>query len=783
METHVLGFPRIGANRELKKALESYWKGTSKKEDLFACENALKERHWWFQREQGLSMVTVGDFSFYDQMLDTTCLLGMIPQRFQTVTDEPEIDRYFQMARGDAAANIPAMEMTKWFDSNYHYLVPEFTPSMTIRRSSDKLVRDTVHALSREFRPKPVLIGPLTYISLGMEYNGADRWQYLDAIVDVYCSVLAELAPLCNWIQLDEPILCTDLSQQVRDLFAPVYRKLKQAAGNAKLLLATYFGSLDENLTTALETGCDGLHLDLVRGNRRQLDQLLDLLPATTVLSVGLVDGRNIWKNNLRQSKEIIEQLTRRIGSDRIMVASSCSLLHVPVDLLQERNLAPEIKNRMAFAVQKCREVAVLAAIADGEHEPLLRENDALFTEQRNDTNTLRREVRERVAVVNESMLTRSSPYPVRKQHHDAWLQLPLLPTTTIGSFPQTATIRSIRNSYHKGTLAEAAYRSFMQSEIRSTVEQQERIGLDVLVHGEAERNDMVEYFGQQLDGFCFTENGWVQSYGSRCVKPPVIYGDVARPAPMTVDWINYAQSLTAKPVKGMLTGPVTILNWSFVRNDLPRAEVCKQIALAISDEVADLEKAGIGIIQVDEAAMREGMPLRQKDAERYLRWAVDSFRLTVGGAADSTQIHTHMCYSKFNAIMPSIIEMDADVISIEASRSKMELLSAFRQHHYPNEIGPGIYDIHSPRVPEVDELCSMIRLALKVIPPERLWINPDCGLKTRQWPETIASLRNMVDAANRIRAELIIGVKAGELSAVSESETGQTPTGTHVIT
>lgn len=774
METHVLGFPRIGTNRELKKALESYWRGTSKKEDLFACENALKERHWWFQRDQGLSMVTVGDFSFYDQMLDTTCLLGMIPQRFQTVADEPELDRYFRMARGDAAANIPALEMTKWFDSNYHYLVPEFTPGMTIRRSSDKLVRDTVHALSREFRAKPVLIGPLTYISLGMEYHGVDRWQYLDAIVEVYCSVLTELASYCIWIQIDEPILCTDLPQQVRELFAPVYRKLKQAAGSAKLLLATYFGSLDENLTTALETGCDGLHLDLVRGSR-QLDQVFDLLPATTVLSAGLVDGRNIWKNNLRHSKEVIEQLTRRIGSDRIMVASSCSLLHVPVDLLQERRLAPVIKGRMAFAVQKCREVAVLAAIADGEHEPLLRENDRVFTEQRNDTGILRQDVRERAAAVNESMLTRPSPYPVRKQRQDAWLQLPLLPTTTIGSFPQTTTIRSIRNSYQKGTLAEAAYRSFIQSEIRSVVERQERLELDVLVHGEAERNDMVEYFGQQLDGFCFTENGWVQSYGSRCVKPPVIYGDVARPAPMTVDWISYAQSLTTKPMKGMLTGPVTILNWSFVRNDLPRAEVCKQIALAIRDEVADLEKAGIGIIQVDEAALREGMPLRQKDAEQYLCWAVDCFRLTVGGAADSTQIHTHMCYSKFNAIMPGIIEMDADVISIEASRSKMELLSAFRQYHYPNEIGPGIYDIHSPRVPEVDELVALIRLALQVIPPERLWINPDCGLKTRQWPETLESLRNLMTAAQQVRQELTAGASSGEFPAVVTPVTVQT--------
>lgn len=762
MEAHILGFPRIGTNRELKKALESYWKGTSKKEDLFACENALKERHWWLQRDQGLSMVTVGDFSFYDQMLDTICLLGMIPQRFSTVADELELDRYFRMARGDAAANIPAMEMTKWFDSNYHYLVPEFTPGMTICRSSDKLVRDTVHALSREFRAKPVLIGPLTYISLGKEYSSCDRWNYLDAIVDVYCSVLAELAPLCDWIQLDEPILCNDLPEQVRTRFTPVYQKLKQAANGSKLLLATYFGSLDENLTTALETGCDALHLDLVRG-KEQLNQVLDQLPATVTLSLGLVDGRNIWKNNLRCSKETIETVMQRIGSKRVMVASSCSLQHVPVDLLQEKSLDPTLKGWMAFAVQKCREVAVLAQISGGEHEPLLRESDALFAERQADARIVRQEIRNRADAVTETELNRSSPYPVRKQRQAAWLQLPLLPTTTIGSFPQTSQIRSIRKSFTSGTLAEVAYRSFIKSEIRSVIEQQERLGLDILVHGEAERNDMVEYFGQQLDGFCFTNNGWVQSYGSRCVKPPVIFGDIARTASMTVDWISYAQSLTEKPVKGMLTGPVTILNWSFVRDDLPRAEVCKQIALAMRDEVQDLEKAGIGIIQIDEAALREGMPLRHKDAEIYLRWAVDCFRLTAAVASDETQIHTHMCYSKFNAIMPWIIAMDADVISIEASRSKMELLHAFQQSSYPNEIGPGIYDIHSPRVPEVDELCSLIRLALQVIPSDRLWINPDCGLKTRQWPETIASLRNMIDAVNRIRAELTTGLKAGE--------------------
>lgn len=757
MESHILGFPRIGVNRELKKALEGYWKGNLSQEDLIACANSLKEQHWRLQKEQGLSMVTVGDFSLYDQMLDTTCMLGLVPERFKKSSATDETDLYFCMTRGDMAANIPAMEMTKWFDTNYHYIVPEFTSGMIVKHSSDRLLRETIHALSLGFCAKPMLIGPLTYISLGMECDGVDRWQYLDQIVDVYCQVLAELAPHCKWIQLDEPVLCCDLPQQVRSLFAPVYGKLKKAAGNAKLMLATYFGSLDENLTTALETGCQGLHLDLVRG-ADQLEQVLDQLPSTTTLSAGLVNGRNIWRNNLRHSKDILDQIIKKVGVERCMLASSCSLLHVPIDLLQEHKLEAEIKERMAFAVQKCREVAVLAAISSGEHEPLLRENDALLERQSKNDATLRKDVRERVKNITADMMKRNSPYPERRKSQAAWLKLPLLPTTTIGSFPQTKQIRSIRSSFNKGVLAESAYRSFMQSEISTAIERQERLGLDVLVHGEAERNDMVEYFGQQLDGFCFTENGLVQSYGSRCVKPPVIYGDVARPTPMTIDWIRYAQSLTSKPVKGMLTGPVTLLNWSLVREDLSRAEVCKQLALAIRDEVYELEQAGIAIIQVDEAALREGMPLRQKDAEVYMKWATDCFRLAVSVVSDSTQIHTHMCYSKFNSIMSWIIAMDADVISIEASRSRMELLNAFQRDSYPNEIGPGIYDIHSPRVPETDELCMLIRSALQVIPPERLWINPDCGLKTRQWPETIASLRNMVEAAIKIRQELADG-------------------------
>ena len=752
MEAHVLGFPRIGVGRELKKALEGYWKGTCSKEELIRTEKMLKERHWRIQRDQGLSMVAVGDFSLYDQVLDATCLLGMIPERFGAA-EEFDLSTYFRMARGDVAANIPAMEMTKWFDTNYHYIVPEITPQTTIRRSTRKIVEETCHALSLGFHPKPVLIGPITFISLCKEYAGTDRWRVLDDIVTVYCSVLSELAPLCDWIQIDEPILCTDLSEAARESFVPTLRRLKEAAVGSKLLLATYFGAIEDNLPLALESTCDGLHLDLVRG-ASQLNPVLANLPGAMSLSAGLVDGRNIWKNNLRRSKEILERIARHIGGERVMAASSCSLLHVPVDLWQEKKLDRTLKGWMAFAVQKCRETATLARIVGGWHEPLLRENDAILEERRSDGRAVRHEVRSRAAAVDEAMLTRSAPYSERRGTQAARLKLPLLPTTTIGSYPQTGEIRSMRKRFGDGTLSKDLYEAFIKGQIRLVIEEQEKLGLDVLVHGEPERNDMVEYFGQHLDGFCFTENGWVQSYGSRCVKPPIIYGDVARPAPITINWISYARSLTTKPVKGMLTGPVTILCWSFVRDDLPRDEVCKQIALAMRDEVLDLERSGVGVIQIDEAALREGMPLRKREIEAYLRWAVDCFRLTAAGVVDETQIHSHMCYSEFNSIIPWITAMDADVISIEASRSRMQLLLAFRSFDYPNEIGPGIYDIHSPRIPTVEELTALIRQALEVVSEDRLWLNPDCGLKTRQWPETLASLRNMVEAAARVRGD-----------------------------
>ncbi|HBF33597.1 TPA: 5-methyltetrahydropteroyltriglutamate--homocysteine S-methyltransferase [Candidatus Sumerlaeota bacterium] len=751
MQTHVLGFPRFGVNRELKKALEGYWIGAIPAQELIATCELLKKRHWQVQKDAGLSLVATGDFSLYDHMLDTTALLGAVPERFEQSASGIDLDLYFKMARGDAKNNVAAMEMTKWFNTNYHYIVPEFTPSLRLSLSSKTIIEDTKKAIELGYKPKPALVGPITYLSLAKDLDGANRWERLEEITAIYATVLSELGSLCEWIQIDEPILCADMSPEAQAGFAATYAALNKAAGKAKLLLTTYFERLDENLNLALASGCAGLHLDLVRG-KDALEGVLERLPQTMTLSVGLVDGRNIWKTDLAQALETLRMVASRIGLDRLMVGSACSLLHAPVDLAYEKKLAPELKSWMAFAVQKCREITVLGDVLTGKGcAAELKENAIAMTSRRASPKTKREDVRKRSAGVTPQMLQRKSAYPVRKQAQ-AWLDLPLFPTTTIGSFPQTSEIRNARQQFRKGEMTAETYEDFLKNEIRKTIKIQEDLGLDVLVHGEAERNDMVEYFGQQLDGFCFTENGWVQSYGSRCVKPPVIYGDVARRIPMTVGWITYAQSLTKKPMKGMLTGPVTILCWSFVRDDMHRSEVCKQIGLAIRDEVVDLEKSGIRIIQIDEAALSEGMPIRQADAAAYLRWAVDAFRLTSSGVEDKTQIHSHMCYSEFNKIIRSIAEMDADVISIEASRSKMELLEAFQQFDYPNEIGPGVYDIHSPRVPSESEILRLLQNALLHITKERLWVNPDCGLKTRAWPETLASLTNMVAATQTLR-------------------------------
>jgi 5-methyltetrahydropteroyltriglutamate--homocysteine methyltransferase len=756
VQSHVLGFPRIGARRELKKALESFWKGELSDEQLIAIGDELKQNNWRVQQDSGLSFVTTGDFSFYDHVLDTTVMLDAIPDRFRQSAQPPDLTTYFRLPRGDAAKNIPAMEMTKWFDTNYHYIVPEFTGLLSVRRSHAAVVDDTRHAVTLGYRPKPVLLGPISFLCLGKSRDGHSPWSHLSAILDAYCEVLADLSPLCEWIQIDEPVLCTDLPPEAAASFVPSLRRLKDAASGAKLLLASYFGELGSNLPLATQSGCDGLHLDLVRGGD-QLDIALQQIPDSMTLSAGIIDGRNIWKANLAEALETLTGIEKRLGSDRILIGSSCSLLHVPVDLSLETSLDPEIRNWMSFAVQKCDEVVILhQTLAGKNRQQDLLANQGALESRRTSARVHRGEVRTRAASVTQHMLTRGSPYVVRKKDQNQGHNLPLLPTTTIGSFPQTTEIRSARLRLKRGEIDAFEYDAFLKNEIRQMVETQHELGLDVLVHGEPERNDMVEYFGEQLDGFCFTLNGWVQSYGSRCVKPPIIYGDISRPNPMTVQWITYAQSLTAKPMKGMLTGPVTILCWSFVRDDLPRREVCRQIALAIRDEVTDLEKAGVRIIQVDEAAWREGMPLRKSDADAYFRWAVDSFRLATAGVADSTQIHTHMCYSEFNAIIPWIAKMDADVISIESSRSGMELLKAFSEHEYPNEIGPGVYDIHSPRVPTTGEITELLRQTMTVFPPEQLWVNPDCGLKTRAWPETVASLRNMVAAAKQLRKEIM---------------------------
>jgi 5-methyltetrahydropteroyltriglutamate--homocysteine methyltransferase len=755
MESHVLGFPRIGASRELKFALERHWRGELSASELSDIGRELAVRHWSIQRDAGLGYVTVGDFSFYDHVLDTAVMLGLAPPRHAAAGRPLFPDTYFAMARGDASRNVAALDMTKWFDTNYHYIVPEIDPGMTPTLARAPVVDDARLAASLGHRPKAALLGPVTFLSLCRLHGGADRFELLPDIAAIYREVVRRLAPLCPIIQIDEPILCTDMPAAARAYFKPAWEMLREAAGGSRLLLAAYFGGLGENLDLALDCGCHALHLDLVRGGH-ELAAVVGRIPGDMALSLGIVNGRNIWKTDLVQAVSTVRGVADRLGDERVMVATSCSLVHVPVDVGTERALDPVWRGAMAFAVQKCREAVVIAEAASGwDHTAALSEHEACRAARDADRRTCDPAVRQRLKALVPAMRSRRSPFATRRAVQQKRLGLPLLPTTTIGSFPQTADIRAARLALRRGETDHAAYAAAMRQVIADAVARQEALGLDVLVHGEPERTDMVEYFGQMLAGFCFTENGWVQSYGSRCVKPPVICGDVSRPKAMTVDWITHAQSLTHKPVKGMLTGPVTILNWSFVREDIPRAEVCRQIALAMRDETLDLERAGTPIIQIDEAAFREGLPLARADREDYLAMAVDCFRLTAAGVSDATQIHTHMCYSEFGDVIRWIAAMDADVISIECSRSAMALLEVFGEFEYPNDIGPGVYDIHSPRVPGVQELAGLVRRALAVIPAARLWVNPDCGLKTRDWPETMASLKNMVAAARLVRAEI----------------------------
>ncbi len=763
--TSTLGFPRIGAHRELKKAVEAYWAGDASRADLHETARTLRLRHWTQQQQAGIDYVPSNDFSFYDQVLDTIAMVGAVPPRFGWEGDMVDLDTYFAMARGlqereiDAegidGTGVPAMEMTKWYDTNYHYIVPEFEAGQTFALSTTKAVDAYTEAREAGIGTRPVLLGPVSFLLLGkMQQPEAEVLDLLDALLPVYAEVLQQLADAgATAVQLDEPHLVMDLSDGERAAFRTAYEVLSDAA-EIDLALTTYFGPLGENMATAFDLPVQSVHLDLVRAPEQLADALAHV-PETMQLSLGLIDGRNVWRADLDALHDTVQQAVDALGVDRVQVGPSCALLHVPVDLQTESTLDDEMRPWLAFAVQKLEEVAALAAMGNGETpavQELVDASRATRASRASSDRIHNPTVQQRLAGITPAMKRRDHPHAKRRVLQQEHLDLPLLPTTTIGSFPQTSEVRKKRAAHNRGDLSTAAYEAFLENTIADTLAVQEEIGLDVLVHGEPERSDMVEYFGQQMTGILFTEHGWVQSYGTRCVRPPVIYGDVARPEPMTVRWLAYAQSCTEQPVKGMLTGPVTILQWSFVRDDQARAATCRQIALAIRDEVADLEAAGIRAIQIDEPAFREGLPLREADAGAYLDWAVECFRLASAGAADATQIHTHMCYSAFNETIESIAAMDADVISIEASRSDMELLDAFDAFDYPNEIGPGVYDIHSPRVPSVEEIETLLRKALDVLDAEQLWVNPDCGLKTRRWVEVKPALTNMVQAARNLR-------------------------------
>lgn len=756
---HNLGFPRIGRDRELKKALEAYWGGTLDREALLETGRALRNSHWQLQRDAGIELLPVGDFAWYDQVLTHSLTVGAIPQRFRPEGNEafiPDLDTLFQMARGVSrdGRETFACEMTKWFDTNYHYLVPEFTRGQSFSLSWTQLFDEVDEALAQGYQAKPVVLGPLTYLWLGKAKGEAfDKLELLDSLLPVYCEIFNRLAAQgVEWVQIDEPALVLDLPAAWRAAYEAAYNQLQRAP--LKKLLTSYFGALDDNLGLACALPVDGLHVDLVRAPE-QLAPVLDRLPSYKVLSLGVVNGRNVWRCDLSAALARLQEAQARFG-DNLWVAPSCSLLHSPVDLQREADLDPGIAQWLAFAAQKVGEVSLLSrALHDPEAATVreaLDESERIRQARAASPRVHSQEVAGRLAAIQPADLERGSAYPQRAQAQQRGLNLPLLPTTTIGSFPQTADIRAARQALRQGRIHEVDYVAKMRAEITRVVREQEDLGLDVLVHGEAERNDMVEYFGEQLEGYVFTRFGWVQSYGSRCVKPPIIYGDISRPRPMTVEWTCFAQSLTAKPMKGMLTGPVTMLMWSFQREDVPAQVSARQLALAIRDEVQDLEAAGIRVIQIDEPAYREGLPLRRSAQAAYLEWASAAFRLSAAGVADATQIHTHMCYSEFNDILDAIAAMDADVITIETSRSDMELLDGFANFAYPNAIGPGVYDIHSPRVPQVAEMVRLLRKAANVVPPERLWVNPDCGLKTRGWPETLAALRAMVAAARQLR-------------------------------
>ena len=753
-KVHNLGFPRVGSMRELKFAQEGYWSGKSTKEELLKLAGEIRKINWGHQKS--LDLVAVGDFSLYDQVLDMSFTLGNIPQRARNYSGDV-LDNYFRVARGrsvDPKQAISAAEMTKWFDTNYHYMVPEFEVSTTFKLDATRIIDQITEAKNLGLKPKPVIIGPVTYLAIGKEKDNSNKLDLLPKLLDTYVELLEALvAQNIEWVQIDEPILVTELSVELKKAFEISYAKLNNPKLN--ILLATYFGSLQDNLETISKLPIAGLHIDAVNGGA-EVDAVISKMSGK-VISLGVVNGRNIWKSDLNAILDWVEPIAKKLG-DNLWIAPSCSLLHVPVDLSSEKKLDSEISSWLAFAIEKIKEIEVITtAINSGRAkvENELAQNKQSLNSRKNSTRVHNPSVQAELAKVDASWGMRKGTYLERQVKQLPVLNLPKFPTTTIGSFPQTGDIRSARSKFKSGEITENAYQDAMRKEIIHSIKEQESLGLDVLVHGEAERNDMVEYFGEQLQGYAFSQFGWVQSYGSRCVKPPILFGDISRPKAMTVEWIKFAQSQTLKIMKGMLTGPVTILNWSFVRDDQPRSASCAQLALAIRQEVLDLEKAGIKVIQIDEAALREGLPLRKSQWKEYLDWAVGAFRIAANGVGDQTQIHTHMCYSEFNDIISSIADMDTDVITIETSRSDMELLDAFDNFKYPNEIGPGVYDIHSPNIPTQEHIVSLMQKAAQKIPAERLWVNPDCGLKTRQWSEVTPALTNMVAAAKTLRSQL----------------------------
>uniref|UniRef100_A0A1D1YK21 5-methyltetrahydropteroyltriglutamate--homocysteine S-methyltransferase n=1 Tax=Anthurium amnicola TaxID=1678845 RepID=A0A1D1YK21_9ARAE len=754
-----LGFPRMGANRELKRLVENFWSGKVDEEALLSGSKKLREEHWLLQKNAGLDHIPSNDFSFYDQVVDHSYAFGVIPARYKNLN--PGLETYFAMCRGlqKTGVDVPACEMKKWFDTNYHYIVPEFEPNQQFTLNSVKIINEYKDAKAIGIQTRPVILGPISYLLLGKPVRGAPQEfepiQLLNRLLPLYEELLSQLAGAgATWVQIDEPYLVLDLPSTLKKEYASAYNALTKVS-QLKILIATYFERVGTNLDFIIDTPINAIHIDLVR-DPGQLESVLKRLPTTVSLSLGLINGRNIWKVNMDAALAEARKAIATLGSERVFIAPSCSLLHTPHSIQGEKKIDPEILDWLSFATEKIKEIVTISKLLNDDAQSAQVELDANIKSTQSRKSSARIHstiVQKKMKDLTPDMFKRKSSFSERQLKQRQKLGLPSFPTTTVGSFPQTKEVRAVRAKFKKSEIDQAQYDDFIKKEIEKCVRFQEEIGIDVLVHGEFERNDMVEFFGENLQGYVFSGNGWVQSYGSRCIKPPIIFGDVFRPKPMTVEVIKYAQSLTSKPLKGMLTGPVTMLQWSFVRDDQPRRDTTFQLALAIREEVHDLEAAGISVIQIDEPAIREGLPLRKEDWNEYLKWAVDAFLLSSTGVDSSTQIHTHMCYSDFNDIIESIQRMDADVITIENSRSDLKLLNAFEKHEYTNEIGPGLYDIHSPRVPSSEELKTRLQAILKYIPKNLAWVNPDCGLKTRGWPEVEAALKNMTDVAKEFRA------------------------------